>query len=203
MAPSPFLNSYFIFIENKKQYSVKIALLGIGMVGKSSLAYRFINYNAPEDHDPTIEDKFMTEVTIDKQSITVNILDTAGQDDYQGLLDTWIDYGDGFLLVFALNDKSSFIALDKRKQKIDLIKKKTKCPIILVGNKSDLQDERKVTRKEAEDKAKAWGATYVETSAFKDENYKEAFTECTKKILDILYPKNEIKVQDKSCCVIY
>lgn len=56
------------------------------MVGKSSLTYRFINYEAPEDHDPTIEDKFMTVNDLDGKSVTVNILDTAGQDDYQGLL---------------------------------------------------------------------------------------------------------------------
>ena len=172
------------------------------MVGKSSLTYRFINYNAPEEHDPTIEDKFMTVVDIEKKSVTINILDTAGQEDYQGLIDTWIDYGEGFLLVFALNDRASFNDLDKKKTKIDIIKKKTKAPIVLVGNKSDLKSDRKVSRKDAEDKAKLWGATYIETSAKTDENCKEAFIECAKKILSS-DKKQEVVVQDKQCCVIF
>jgi len=160
---------------------------------------------APEEHDPTIEDKFLTEVTIDNKSVTINILDTAGQEDYQkSLLDTWIESGQGFLLVFALNDKDSFVDLDKKKQRIDIIKKKVKCPIILVGNKSDLENERKISRKEGEDKAKLWGATYIETSAITNENCKEAFVECAKKIIGDSKSTNVSKKDTKcSNCTIF
>jgi len=177
------------------------------MVGKSSLTYRCINYNAPEDHDPTIEDKFLTMLNIDGKSVTINILDTAGQQDYQrSLLDTWIDSGDGFLLVFAINDKESFNDLDSKKSKIDLIKKKTKAPIILVGNKSDLTGDRKVARKEAEDKAKQWGVQYMETSAKSDENCKEVFIECAKKIINSQSSgksNTTIETTNKKCCTIF
>lgn len=175
------------------------------MVGKSSLTYRFINYNAPEEHDPTIEDKFMTVMDVDGKTVTINILDTAGQDDYQGLIDTWIDSGEGFLLVFALNDKESFLDLDKKKSKIDIIKKKTKAPIILVGNKCDLEHERQVQRKEAEDKAKSWGATYFETSAKTDINCNEPFLECSRQLLkSVCGNTSEVaKKENGCCCVIY
>lgn len=173
------------------------------MVGKSSLTYRFINYDAPEDHDPTIEDKFMTVIDLDGKSVTVNILDTAGQDDYQGLIDTWIDYAEGFLLVFALNDRDSFTELEKKKQKIDLIKKKKKCPIVLVGNKSDLPN-RQVTKKEAEEKAKAWGCSYFETFAKKDD-CSGPFKECARQILSSVIVKTAVvkKEDEKCCCVIF
>ena len=170
------------------------------MVGKSSLTYRLINYSAPEEHDPTIEDKFVTQVTIDNKQVTISVLDTAGQEDYQkSLLDTWIDAGQGFLLVFALNDKDSFNDLDKKKARIDIIKKREKCPIILVGNKSDLQNERKISRKEGEDKAKLWGASYIETSAINDDNCKNAFVECAKKIIALDAKSSMIQPKDKKC----
>lgn len=169
------------------------------MVGKSSLTFRFINYNAPEDHDPTIEDKFVTVLEIDGKSVTINILDTAGQDDYQGLIDTWIDYGDGFLLTFALNDRDSFTDLDKKKSKIEIVKKKKKVPLILVGNKSDLPD-RAVSRKEAEEKAKSWGACYFETSAKNDENCHEPFIECTKRLLSGDKKPDQIQPKQEGCC---
>lgn len=190
-----------------KQTSVKITLLGKGMVGKSSLTYRFINYNAPEEHDPTIEDKFMTVVDIEGKAVSVNILDTAGQDDYQGLIDMWVDSGEGFILVFALNDKESFVDLDKKKSKIDVIKKKTKAPIILVGNKCDLETEREITRKEAEEKAKLWGAVYFETSAKTDINCNEPFIECSKQIMKLTETKQgnskDIAKDNGCCCIIY
>lgn len=192
----------------EKAKPIRITLLGMGMVGKSSLTYRCINYNAPEEHDPTIEDKFLTMLNIDGKSVTTNILDTAGQHGYQkSLLDSWIDQGDGFLLVFAINDKESFNDLDNKKARIDIIKKKSKCPIILVGNKSDLID-RKVSKKEAEEKAKSWGASYIETSAKSDENCKEVFIECAKKILNSQGSgqgnnNSSVEAQDKKCCIIF
>jgi small GTP-binding protein len=189
-----------------KQNSVKITLLGKGMVGKSSLTYRFINYNAPEEHDPTIEDKFMTVMDIDGKAVTINILDTAGQDDYQGLIDMWIDSGDGFLLVFALNDRESFVELDRKKSKIDAIKRKTKTPIILVGNKSDLENQRQVSKKEGEEKARQWGAVYYETSAKNDILCNEPFIECSRQLLkkDIGSSKKEVnKSSGGCCCVVY
>ena len=184
------------------------------MVGKSSLTYRFINYNAPEEHDPTIEDKFLTVVDIDKKSVTVNLLDTAGQDDYQSLIDDWIMKNDGFILVFAINERQSFTDLDKRKAKIDIIKKKAKVPIVLVGNKMDMKHERKVSQKEAEEKAKLWGAIYIEVSAKTDENCKTPFIECAKMILKNNQPQqqtpitnkqssNTVNVKSNSCCTIF
>ena len=156
-------------------YSIKITVLGKGVVGKSSLTYRFINYNAPQEHDPTIEDRYKSNLSIEGQDYEVEILDTAGEEDYQNMIDMWISFGEGFLLVFAINDKESFNLLKVKHDRVLKGKHGAKCPILLVGNKQDLESERQVTYADAKAQADAWGIEYIETSAKTNFNCKEAF----------------------------
>ena len=112
------------------------------------------------------------------------ILDTAGEEDYQNMLDQWIASADGFLLVFAINDLGTFDSLQSKVRRIQK-NEADKKPIVLVGNKCDLQDERKVTTQQAQDFAKTIKAKYIETSALTDfnGNVKLAFEECGNMIL--------------------
>lgn len=111
-------------------------------------------------------------------------MDTAGEEDYQNMLDEWISQASGFLLLFAINDLESFEAI---KQKIKRIEKNEadNLPRILVGNKCDLRDDRKVTLQQAEEYAKSINAKYYETSALTDfnGNIKVVFQECSDLIL--------------------
>jgi small GTP-binding protein len=143
---------------------LKVAVLGKGMVGKSSLTYKFINCNTPKDHDPTIEDKYSTVTCIDGSNYEVEILDTAGQDDYQSLMNYWITFGQAFILVYAINDKESFDALEDKREKILKMKKDEVCPIVIVGNKCDLESQRVVRFEDAIALAKKWGCSNFETS---------------------------------------
>ena len=165
--------------------SVKITVLGKGVVGKSSLTYRFINYEAPQEHDPTIEDRYKSNINIDGQDYEVEILDTAGEEDYQNMIDMWISFGDGFLLVFAINDRESFDLLKVKYQRVLKGKHGNKCPMLLVGNKQDLEKERKVSYNEAKGQADSWGIEYIETSAKTNFNCKEAFELLAKKITNL------------------
>ena len=170
--------TFLIIIQMKLQinpYSIKITVLGKGVVGKSSLTYRFINYNAPQEHDPTIEDRYKSNLSIEGQDYEVEILDTAGEEDYQNMIDMWISFGEGFLLVFAINDKESFNLLKVKHDRVLKGKHGAKCPILLVGNKQDLESERQVTYADAKAQADAWGIEYIETSAKTNFNCKEAF----------------------------
>jgi GTPase SAR1 family protein len=74
----------------------------------------------------------------------IEILDTAGQEDYQSMLDTWINFAEGFLLVYAINDKESLERLEKTRDRILKLKKGKVCPIVIVGNKCDLENEREI-----------------------------------------------------------
>ena len=169
--------------------SVKIAVLGKGVVGKSSLTYRFINYNAPQEHDPTIEDRYKSTINIEGQEYEVEILDTAGEEDYQNMMDMWISFGEGFLLVFAINDAESFELLKAKHERVLKGKHGVKCPILLVGNKQDLENERKVSHADAKQLADSWGIEYIETSAKTNFNCKEAFEKLAQKIVSSKKPQ--------------
>jgi small GTP-binding protein len=113
----------------------------------------------------------------------VEILDTAGEEDYQNMMDMWISFGEGFLLVFAINDKESFTLLKGKHDRVLKGKHRVKCPILLVGNKQDLENERQVTYAEAKAQADSWGIEYMETSAKTNFNCKEAFEKLAQKIV--------------------
>ena len=118
-----------------KQSNAQIAILGKEMTGKSSITYRFINYDAPKEHDPTIEDKFMKVIELNGETVTINLLDTAGQEDYQNRIESWISFGEGFILVFSIDDKETFIGLEKIRNLIikekNIFKKINICEILI------------------------------------------------------------------------
>jgi len=143
---------------------MKITVLGKGIVGKSSMIFKYIDYNTPKEHDPTIEDKFSKVTVVNGITCHVEILDTAGQDDYQSLLNYWISFAEAFILVYAINDRESFDYLDEKRDRILKMKKDVYCPIILVGNKSDLENQRKIQYDEGVNLAKRWGCYFFETS---------------------------------------
>ena len=98
----------------------------------------------PSGHDPTIEDRYKKNSTIENKLYSIEILDTAGEDDYQNMMDMWISFGEGFLLVFAINDNESFEAIKAKKERVLKGKHNQKCPLVLVGNKQDLSNDRQV-----------------------------------------------------------
>ena len=97
-------------------------------------------------------------------------------------MDMWISFGEGFLLVFAINDLESFELLKGKYDRVMKGKHGVKCPILLVGNKQDLTNERKVDYEQAKKTADQWGIEYIETSAKTNFNCKEAFEKLAQKI---------------------
>ena len=163
---------------------------------------RYINDKCPSEHDPTVEDSYKVNIQTKSGEKEISILDTAGEEDYQNMLDKWLSVASGFILVFAINDLETFTAL---KTIIARIKKRDvgDLPFILVGNKIDLIHKREVTAQQAQELAKALKAKYFETSALNDENgkVKEVFQECGNMIFN-LQDKNDDN--GKTCyCNIY
>ena len=87
----------------------------------------------------------------------------------------WISFAEGFLLVFAINDREGFEVLKGKYERILKGKKGTTYHILLVGTKLDLVEERKVTFDEAKKLAESWKINYMEVSAKTNYNCKEAF----------------------------
>ena len=193
---------YFYKLILQKSEDFTIVVLGKGTVGKTSLIYKYIKNSCPQEHDPTVEDSYFTQImTATGEERKFKILDTAGEDDYQTMIDEWIKAANGFLLLFAINDKDSFEGL---KAKLTRIKKNSKdnLPIVLVGNKCDLEDKRQVNKNEALEYAKSIGAKYYETSALTDENknVKVVFQQCAHMIVT----KFNLEIKGRSCpCSIY
>ena len=98
------------------------------------------------------------------------------------MMDMWINFGEGFLLVFAINDSESFEKIKPKYERILKGKHGVKCPILLVGNKQDLENERKVPHADAKQLADSWGIEYIETSAKTNHNCKEAFEKIAAKV---------------------
>ena len=144
-----------------------------------------MNNSCPTEHDATVEDTYTINIkTNTGEERTFDILDTAGEEDYQTMMDNWIKVADGFLLLFAINEKESFEALESKIEKIKN-NDKDNVPIILVGNKCDLDDQRIIEKQTAEDLAKKIGTKYYETSALTDQNgnCKVVFEECAQMII--------------------
>jgi small GTP-binding protein len=185
---------------------LKIAVLGQTLVGKSALTFRFINDKFPNEHDTTIEDSYSFTAKIDGINCQLEILDTAGQDDYQTMLDTWINSSDGFVLVYSIDNKESFESTKKRYERILKLKGDQKVAIVVAGNKCDLEESRKVSKEEAENFCLSNKITFMETSALKVINVKEAFLSCAKGLLQINFPekyKNVGKEGGKKKCYCF
>ena len=190
---------YIIYNKLQEEEFDKIAVLGKGAVGKTSLVLRFVTNKCPKEHDPTVEDSynvsFKSKTGEEKE---FQILDTAGEEDYQNMQDNWINSSKGFILVFAINDLESFQHLKSIVTRIKKNEAENK-PHVVIGNKRDLEQKREVTTQQAEEFCKTINAKYFEASALKDnnENVKVAFQECANMIMNKLSGNNDA---NKGCC---
>ena len=188
--------------ETSDVIELKLAVLGQTLVGKSALTYRFISDKFPTEHDTTIEDQYKINTTIDEHNCRLEILDTAGQDDYQSMLDTWINFAEGFVLVYSIDDKESFESLKDKYDRVVKNKSDDVYSVIIVGNKCDLEDKRKVTKEEGESYAKSKGVDFMEVSALKTINVKETFVKLAHNLLEKKVTQKTEAGGDK-CCIIF
>ncbi len=102
---------------------------------------------------------------LDGEEVQIDILDTAGQEDYAAIRDNYFRSGEGFLCVFSITDDDSFQATQEFREQILRVKNDENISFLLVGNKCDLNERRKVSLEEAQNRAQQWGVPYIETSA--------------------------------------
>ena len=168
----------------------KIVMLGSGAVGKSSITTQFVKNYFLNEYDPTIEDIYRSFYNVNGNNVPLEIIDTAGQEEYSALRDQYIRAGEAFILVFSITSKTSILEIRELKEQVYRVLGKDDnehVPMILVGNKCDLENERDVDKTEAEELAKEWGIEYIEASAKTKTNIEEIY-----KILitDLLKTKN-------------
>ncbi|VDK84803.1 unnamed protein product [Dibothriocephalus latus] len=120
------------------------------------------------------EDSYRKQVNIDGETCMLDILDTAGQENYSAMRDQYMRTGEGFLLVFAVNNAKSFEDIEQYREQIKRVKDADEVPMVLIGNKVDLQ-VRTVDAKNAQSVAREYGIPYVETSAKTRQGVEDAF----------------------------
>ncbi|EGU79400.1 hypothetical protein H9Q69_007974 [Fusarium xylarioides] len=171
----------------------KLVVLGDGGVGKTALTIQLCLQHFVETYDPTIEDSYRKQVVIDSQPCMLEVLDTAGQEEYTALRDQWIRDGEGFVLVYSISSRSSFTRIKRFHHQIQRVKEscasspsypgspisaanpQLPVPIMLVGNKSDRVTEREVSTQEGHALARELGCEFVEASAKNCINVEKAF----------------------------
>jgi small GTP-binding protein len=159
----------------------KLVVLGAGGVGKSALTIQLVQGRFVVAYDPTIEDSYKKTIPVDGADVSLDILDTAGQDEFKSLRQTYMRTGQGFLLVFALDDVPSFDAIDTLQRDIRETAERDDVPIVVCGNKCDRPD-RAVKREDAEQFCRECKLTYFETSSKNNVNVTEAFTELARQM---------------------
>ena len=151
----------------------KIAVLGSGASGKSTITIMFVQGIFVEEYDPTIEDTFKKVVNIDGEKYVFGILDQAGC--YDANTDAYLRECSGILLVYGVTSRSSFEEVPYICDYVRRVRKSDEIPVVLCGNMIDLADERKVKREEGQKLADDNGWLFIETSAKTGENVEEAF----------------------------
>lgn len=161
--------------------SYKVVVLGTGGVGKSALSIQFVKGEFVNDYEPTIEENHKKIFTVDNHTIQLDILDTAGMENISHLRQTSLKAGQGFVIVFALNERETFERIQEIHDDLLTTKGVQSVPLVICGNKSDL-DGREVTTEEAQKKAAEMKGKYLETSAKNKINVDNAFMEVVREI---------------------
>ncbi|EAL60850.1 hypothetical protein ACTFIW_010590 [Dictyostelium discoideum] len=160
----------------------KLVIVGGGGVGKSALTIQLIQNHFIDEYDPTIEDSYRKQVSIDDETCLLDILDTAGQEEYSAMRDQYMRTGQGFLCVYSITSRSSYDEIASFREQILRVKDKDRVPLILVGNKADLDHERQVSVNEGQELAKGFNCPFMESSAKSRINVEEAFYSLVREI---------------------
>jgi small GTP-binding protein len=154
--------------------AVKIVVLGMDGVGKSSLIQRFANKIFPECCDPHPSESHECTIEMYRETISLKIYDTVNDRDYYPMLVWWIREADGFLIVFSNDCPDSLDEAEGLYKELCKTKRRSDSAIVIVGNKSDMPD-RKVQARDGDALAARLGGQFVETSAKTGHNVPEAF----------------------------
>lgn len=178
-----------------KEY--KVVVLGSGGVGKSALTVRFVAGQFVEKYDPTIEDFYRKEIDMDGSPTVIEILDTAGTEQFASMRDLYIKNGQGFLLVYSIINQQSFIDIKPLRDQILRVKGVQNVPMLLVGNKCDLENERAVHPNDGTSLGVSWGCPFYETSAKTKKNVETIFIEVVREVI-----KTKSKKGEGGCCTL-
>ena len=185
-------------------YLFKLLLIGNSSVGKSSLLFRFVENVWDDNFVPTIGVDFVRNIyliylyilqklktlEVNGKEVKLQIWDTAGQERFKNITASYYRGGNGVLVVYDITDRDSFENLNSWLIEIEKNANKNVYKL-LIGNKCDLEDKRKVTYQEGKDFATSNGMQFIETSAKNDTKVKDAFELLTQEIIKASITKDK------------
>lgn len=180
----------------------KIVVLGSGGVGKSALTVQFVQGIFVEKYDPTIEDSYRKQVEVDSHQCMLEILDTAGTEQFTAMRDLYMKNGQGFVLVYSITAQSTFNDLQDLREQILRVKDTDDVPMVLVGNKCDLEEERVVGKDQGLNLASQFNnCSFMETSAKAKIGVNDIFFDLVRQI-NRRTPDNPQKKKKKRCVLL-
>ncbi|KAI1286613.1 putative small G-protein Ras2 [Xylaria venustula] len=206
-----------------------VAVLGDSGVGKIALVTRlYCQEFIGSGYDPTIEESYRISPKINNQTVPLELLDTAGHESYRNLQDQWIKQADGIILVYSVTERNTFRTIRHLVEEVLAVKvwrtkdkapdtvRRERLPIMIVGNKSDMSDEREVNAIEGHTLARENGSMFIETSAKHNCNVQKAVSDVVKVLPkslcqdvsdDAASPKSSVwmawwtTLLDSGCCI--
>ncbi|KAJ5076651.1 ras-like protein [Anaeramoeba ignava] len=186
----------------------KAVVLGGGSVGKSCLTLRYLQGKFIEDYNPTIEESYRKMITVDENVMMLEVLDTAGQEEFRSVQDKYFRSGEGFLMIYSIVSRTSFVEIQNLHESLRYAKNTNDIPTVTVGNKSDLVNDRQISSSEGQELASKFNSKFFETSAKTGDNVQEAFEQLIREIKNwkqrSLAPVNDqnIKPKKKRCFIL-
>eukprot|EP00287_Rhodomonas_sp_CCMP768_P004093 CAMPEP_0196728116 /NCGR_PEP_ID=MMETSP1091-20130531/8900_1 /TAXON_ID=302021 /ORGANISM="Rhodomonas sp., Strain CCMP768" /LENGTH=311 /DNA_ID=CAMNT_0042070823 /DNA_START=45 /DNA_END=980 /DNA_ORIENTATION=- len=160
---------------SKSRLQRKVAVLGFMGVGKSAVTIQFTEGHFQEPYSPTIENTFQKIIRHKGVEYQLDILDTAGQDEYQIFHTRYAMGIHGYILMYSVVSRRSFDMVTTIRDKLLNAVGTEDIPHVLVGNKSDLVHEREVPTEEGQTLADGWGIPFLECSAKFNHNIEQVF----------------------------
>ena len=178
--------------SNNYELLYKIIIIGDTCVGKSNILSRYLKDEFREDSKSTVGVELGTKfLKVKDVGIKIQIWDTAGQERYKSITSSYYKGSHGCFIVYDITNESSFENVDKWYQQAQKEASKD-VSIILVGNKCDLEEQRKVSKEKGEEKAKQFNIPFFETSALSKIKIDDIFNEMVNNIFERTGgPKND------------
>ena len=197
----------------------KMILIGDSSVGKSNILLKYLKDQFDPNSRATVGVEFGTKnITLNNKKIKIQIWDTAGQERYRSITSAYYKGAKGAFIVYDITRKTTFENIDKWIADLKT-NGDSNISIVLIGNKSDLEEKREVTKEEGLKKSQDCKTAFMETSALNGDNVHKAFDELIEQIYQnnsaLLEQENDVEIdkgvnlndennennkKKKSCC---
>ena len=165
---------------SKPELKFKLIIVGDQAVGKTCMLLKYVDNNFPETHLATIGVEYKNKtIETNKYKVNLQIWDTAGQERFKAITKSFFQNTNGIIFVYDITKRETFQGVKDWIKDSEIYGKYSR---ILVGNKTDLNEQRKVKFDELKEFGLKKKIEVIETSAKNGTNINEVF----QKVVDLL-----------------